>query len=429
MNPMRNRSWRFQARQAKRWRSLRTIQAKHPSWSLRTQQVRKSQLEASDETGEAPELDLTDETGEESVLEASDETGEALELDLTDESGEESVLEASDETRGASQFEPTAEADEKEGPSVDLAADDADTAVRAFDDSDENEEAPLEFGSVKKAMAELEEQSDVFDKSFFGAAGEVEPENDKPLEDTDDELPPSEEISHFVPPQTEEEQTLNRMIDQELLSFAVEDEDGFASTMVISEKDTENKAVSGKQHPMAGEDASAGFESIVMEGEFVRSALDAEKRAVDIAAAALLSEQAKATAEAERETAGRGRKRGMLAAAIALALLLIVQVVHQSREALATIPAFNDAVGPLYRAIGKPLSPTWDVTGWRFEARRDILDEESDKLTVISRIGNTSDKPLPYPLDQYRTDRSIRRNHRQQNARSRRVPDGRSRPA
>jgi hypothetical protein len=135
-----------------------------------------------------------------------------------------------------------------------------------------------------------------------------------------------------------------------------------------------------------------------MEGDFVRSELDTEKRAADIAAAAALSEQAKAAREAEEAPPRRSRKRGMLAAAIALALLLIVQVVHQSREALATIPAFNDAIGPLYRAIGKPLAPTWDVTGWRFEARRDVLDEEADKLTVISRIGNTSTKPLPYPV-------------------------------
>ena len=363
-----------------------------------------SELELTDEADEASELELTDEADEASELELRVEADEASELETSGETAEESELEASDDTGEAPELELTGEADEGEEASVESLADDADTAVRAFDEPDENEPAPLEFGSVEKAMAELEEQSDVFDKGFFGAAGEAgaedeaEAEYDEPLGNSDDELPASEEISHFVPPQTEEEQTLNLMIDQELLSFAVEDDDGFASTIVISEKDAESKAVSGKQHPMASEDSSAGFESIVMEGEFVRSALDAEKRATDIAAAAALSEQAKATEEAEREAAGRTRKRGMLAAAIALALLLIVQVVHQSREALATIPAFNDAVGPLYRAIGKPLSPTWDVTGWRFEARRDILDEDADKLTVISRIGNTSDKPLPYPL-------------------------------
>ena len=272
-----------------------------------------------------------------------------------------------------------------------------DTAVSAFDGPDETEQPPLEFGSIEKAMAELEEQSDVFDKGFFGEAIGDGAEDDEPLGDAD-ELSGGEEISHFVPPQTEEEQTLNLMIDQELLSFAVEDEDGFASTMVIAEKDAESKAVSEKNRPTASEDAPPGFESIVMEGDFVRSALDTKKRAADIAAAAALSEQAKAAREAEEAPPRHGRKRGMLAAAIALALLLIVQVVHQSREALATIPAFNDAIGPLYRAIGKPLAPTWDVTGWRFEARRDVLDEEADKLTVISRIGNTSTKPLPYPV-------------------------------
>ena len=81
-----------------------------------------------------------------------------------------------------------------------------------------------------------------------------------------------------------------------------------------------------------------------------------------------------------------------------LVLLLIVQVLHQSREALATNSLFNDVVGPVYRAFGKPLAPAWDVTGWRFEASEDIIDEDEDELTVISRIGNKSEAALPYPV-------------------------------
>ena len=351
-------------------------------------------LELADDMDEAPESEFTDETGEASELAMSDETGEAPGLEFTDDTDEAHESELTHDTDEAPESELTDETDEEQESS-----DDVDTAISAFDAPDETEQPPLEFSSIEKAMAELEEQSDVFDKGFFGEAIGDGAEDDEPLGEADDELPAGEEISYFVPPQTEEEQTLNLMIDQELLSFAVEDEDGFASTIVIAEKDAESKAISEKNRPTASEDEPPGFESIVMEGDFVRSALDTEKLAADIAAAAALSEQAKAAREAEEAaTPRRGRKRGMLAAAIALALLLIVQVVHQSREALATIPAFNDAIGPLYRAIGKPLAPTWDVTGWRFEARRDVLDEEADKLTVISRIGNTSTKPLPYPV-------------------------------
>ena len=52
----------------------------------------------------------------------------------------------------------------------------------------------------------------------------------------------------------------------------------------------------------------------------------------------------------------------------------------------------------MYRAIGKPLSPEWDITGWRFEATKGSTDQGDENLTIYSRIGNKSDKPLPYPL-------------------------------
>ena len=83
---------------------------------------------------------------------------------------------------------------------------------------------------------------------------------------------------------------------------------------------------------------------------------------------------------------------------VALILLLVVQAVHQSREALATVPAFNSAVGPIYRMLGKPLTPTWNIAGWRFEATKGDTDESGKLLTIYSRIGNNSDEALPYPL-------------------------------
>ncbi len=88
----------------------------------------------------------------------------------------------------------------------------------------------------------------------------------------------------------------------------------------------------------------------------------------------------------------------MVAGIIALGLLLVGQFVHQSRDTLATIPAFNDTVGPLYRAVGRPLTPDWDITGWRFEATKGSTDESDENLTIYSRIGNKSDSALPYPL-------------------------------
>lgn len=88
----------------------------------------------------------------------------------------------------------------------------------------------------------------------------------------------------------------------------------------------------------------------------------------------------------------------MIGGSIALTLLLVVQIAHQSREALATIPAFREAVGPIYRKFGRPLTPAWDISGWRFEATKGSADDEDEVLTIYSRVGNTSDKSLPYPL-------------------------------
>ena len=84
---------------------------------------------------------------------------------------------------------------------------------------------------------------------------------------------------------------------------------------------------------------------------------------------------------------------------VLLAVILVVQILHQSREALATIPVFNDTVGPIYRAIGMPLLPAWDISGFEFEATQPGPNGEDDaRRTIYSRVGNTSDKALPYPL-------------------------------
>ncbi len=347
---------------------------------------------------------------------------------------------------------------------------------------EEEDEAPLEFGAVEEEIAELEEQSDVFDSSFFVAADEVAAEiegevleldeladdaedevaqpkeaagdDEEPIEladeleledDIDLEAQPdlkeelelsaepypedelaledpavAEETSeseasgeHDVPPMSYEEQTINMMIDQDLMSLAVEDEDGHTSTIIIpgkegkkekkrkknkkgkksKKKDKQTKA--DEKDPF--EETGSGFETIIMEGEHVLSA-DNELKLEEHAAEAAQLVAASRAEEAAIEAAARSKRVRMIGGAVALLLVLIVQVLHQSREALATYPLFNDIVGPVYRAIGKPLSPAWDITGWRIEATKGSIEENDEKLVVYSRIGNKSDKPLPYPI-------------------------------
>ena len=139
-----------------------------------------------------------------------------------------------------------------------------------------------------------------------------------------------------------------------------------------------------------------------MEGESVHGDHDREKLAKDRAAqnkdSALQSMRSKRAYDQSERREHNRPSIGMLAGAAVLVLLLAFQFMHQSREALATIPAFNNAVGPAYRALGKPLTPAWDISGWRVEQTTGNLDDAENMLTIYSRIGNRSEEALPYPL-------------------------------
>jgi predicted Zn finger-like uncharacterized protein len=223
----------------------------------------------------------------------------------------------------------------------------------------------------------------------------------------DDATPPGEDTSeessseHYIPPMTEEEHTVNMQIDQDLMALAIEDEDGFASTIIIPEKDAESmaldEAASEDAEPEDESDTAPGFETIIMEGEFVRSALDSEKLAADAAAAAQLA-AAGWNNKGQQDKSSGGMRYGMIGGVIVLALVLGLQIIHQSREALATMPAFSNTISTVYRTLGRPVQPAWDITGWRFEATKGSTEGDDEKLTVYSRLGNKSDGALPYPL-------------------------------
>jgi predicted Zn finger-like uncharacterized protein len=352
-----------------------------------------------DELEERVEIEPGDEPDEEAELELDAEPAEEAEPELDDEPGEEAEPELDDEPREEAEPEFADEPGDEAEPEFDMEAEDEATGRHPVDEEGDEDKAPLEVGTISAAMAELEEQSNVFDEDFFDDADALELELDDEVGDEDEtDLAASQEADFVIPPQSEEEQTLNLMIDEDLLSLAVEDEDGFASTIVVVEEDADAMDTGERERLSMEPSISTDFESIVMEGEFVHSALDTEKREADMAAAAEFAERAKAAREAENAMPAGGRNRGMMAAIVALTVLFLGQVMHQSREALATIPAINSVLGPMYRAIGQPLSPAWDVTGWIFEATQPKPDDSNEELTVLSRIGNTSDNPLPYPL-------------------------------
>ena len=230
------------------------------------------------------------------------------------------------------------------------------------------------------------------------------------LEDDEED----DEPEHVVPPMTEEEQTINMMIDQDLLAFAVEDEDGFASTIVQKQRREASDMPEDSGEEQAGDETPEGdseeeedsplIETIIMEGEFVRDAFE-EKRLEEERrkSAEADAEKAPATEAVEPEKEDKAALKEpmdyrMVAGIVALALLLGAQYLHQSRESLAVHPAFSDSVGSIYRALGNPVTPAWDITGWRFEATKGSTDESDEVLTIYSRIGNKSGEALPYPL-------------------------------
>jgi len=284
-----------------------------------------------------------------------------------------------------------------------------------------------EFGDFEDLELDIEEQDDLLeprdselvasseeDATLAAELGLEDEDEDSaglefetPVAGEDDDKP-----EHVIPPMTEEEQTINMMIDQDLLAIAVEDEEGFASTIVQKQRSDPDEFPGEKDEDEAGAEAAEGdrdedspvVETIIMEGESVRDALEEERleaerrKAAEAEATAAEDTAAEKDKEGQKAAAKEPLNYRMVAGIAALALLLGAQFVHQSRESLAVYPAFNGSVGSIYRMLGKPVTPAWNITGWRFEATKGSTDESDEVLTIYSRIGNKSGEALPYPL-------------------------------
>jgi predicted Zn finger-like uncharacterized protein len=225
------------------------------------------------------------------------------------------------------------------------------------------------------------------------------------LDDSATDTGPEKPEPVFLP-ESEEEKTVNMLIDQELLAVAVEDQDGFTSTIVqeqLEDSDVVEQDIAEEPTEAAKEDPLV--ETIIMEGEFIRDA-DEEERLEKVrretgdpnlksAAAADVKELPKNN---EEQAVQQPLNYRMVAGIALLAIVLAVQGMHQMRRSLVTLPVVGAHVGSLYRAIGRPVTPDWDVSGWRFEATKGSTDESDAVLTIYSRVGNKSAEPLPYPL-------------------------------
>jgi len=196
-------------------------------------------------------------------------------------------------------------------------------------------------------------------------------------------------------PETEEDATSRNLQTDEEAAATSGRVDDFAATLA------------GMENPEDLFDESSGeVETIIMEGEFIRSEIEQQRLEAENAARNQLDDASRLldTYALQREKLRGGRRSydppssAVLAAIVALGLLFVGQLVHNFRQPLATFGFFSATVAPIYRMLGSPITPDWDIKGWQFEATNGSVNEEETTLTIVSRIANRSDQPLPYPL-------------------------------
>ena len=343
--------------------------------------------------------DLLDEVVEEGVaagnipLEVEEELA-AIHSELSAKVGQVSEKPTTTETQPPdldTQFETQAEAMGLEISGVHEVADDAGIVVEAGIDEGEQgiaaNAAPTEAAAPEGVPVDVTEEDDLTDAV--------------PLREDDEagDMTLDEVIELSLEDDVEEEES-----DQEVAA-------GDTPTEAVDEAVPPNEkmdlaaTLSGMDDPskLFDED-SVDVETIVMEGDFVGSSetarLEAEQEAQErFKEAGNLID----TYAANRGMRGGRRSTdpagyGVIGGTILLVLILAGQVIHAYREPLSTYGLFNQAIGPIYRMLGNPVTPEWDIKGWQFEATNGSVAVEEEVLTIFSRIGNRSKLPLPYPL-------------------------------
>jgi predicted Zn finger-like uncharacterized protein len=324
-----------------------------------------------------------------------------------EEAGEDTVGESTiDDDLIAAAFEAEARSREDDADHEEP----SETTLDAEGDAGDGDEDD-DFGDLELDVEELDDLIEARDRELV-ARTEDDAKLAAELGLLDGDEAEDDKPEQVVPPMSEEEQTINMMIDQDLLAIAVEDEDGFASTIVQKQPKGSDESSEVRQEDEAAPDSADAevaedgprFETIIMEGEHVRDAFEEERLAAERQKSRDRDTEPAARADTDKNAKNKQKEwqepvnYRLVAGIAALALLLAAQFVHQSRESLAVYPAFNSSVGSIYRMLGKPVMPAWDIAGWRFEATKGSTDESDEVLTIYSRIGNKSGEALPYPL-------------------------------
>jgi predicted Zn finger-like uncharacterized protein len=260
-----------------------------------------------------------------------------------------------------------------------------DAAARAFASEDDEDQAALDVEDISSALDVADAES--------GPDADIEAAGPVDADDADDESEASDS-GHFVPPQTDEEMTVNKEIDQELMALATQD-DEFSATLV-----------GAKSEDFPFGENSGEVETIIMEGEDVRSDVEQDRLAAESAARNQLDDPIDLadTYAVSRDKLFGGRRKydppgyAVVATVIVLVVALGAQFIHNSREILATTGFFNQTIGPVYRMLGDPVTPAWNIKGWQFEVTNGSIEEAESALVIVSRLVNRDSNPLPYPL-------------------------------
>jgi predicted Zn finger-like uncharacterized protein len=316
-------------------------------------------------------------------------------------------------------YEKDDSTDDMEEPAhVELSFDDSDEHFADEDDLSAEEEADIvqklrdSTGSFQKQIEAAKQALDRGDTDEYRPEGEIATEN-APVDDADDEPlqladePATGEAEHEVPLDDDD-------IRSQLSATHAEQDpkDSPASgQQEPKDKDTPERDALSETMIRAGIDPAAldseNGETIIMEGEFIRGSLDdqAHDTGENKAVAGLDDQQSLVDTYMlnKEQIRGGGRKIssagfGRIAGIAALVLLLAAQYLHASRQTFATYGAFNQTIAPVYRALGQPVTPKWNIKGWQFERTSGSTDENDEVLTVFSTVRNDSDEPLPYPL-------------------------------
>jgi predicted Zn finger-like uncharacterized protein len=290
------------------------------------------------------------------------------------------------------------ETEDKEALEAAAAESEDETAVA---ETEEESEVELSLDKEDEPSADSQEDESAADSEV------EEKEEAKPTEEPEDsgEIEAQAEVAEKALAGKDEEEQEERAEEAVELELEEDGENIAAKAEAESEDDTSATIIGGKDVSKLFAEGSQMVETIVMEGDMIGDSINEKRPKADVAASPFENPgPLEDTYSLSRGRIKGGRRASdpagstvMIAIGV-LALILLIQVMHQSRRTLATYGAFNQTIGSIYRVLGKPVTPEWDVRGWQFESTSNSVDEEQDLLTIYSRIANKSGQDLPYPL-------------------------------